>query len=603
MNWEDFKMNTKYYNNIQIYAGDLETTTYNNETWVWACGLMEITDNPVHEEFRNFKYLDDMLDYVADNKPNSETKIIIYFHNLAFDGSFVLNNLLNKGYKNRMKKGYCRLEELKTLISESEYYKINFCWVSSNGNKTIIELRDSMKILNFKLSKIAKDLKTKFKKLTGEIDYSINRPAGWEITEEEYNYLFNDVAILAEALEKIKEYGLLEHTTIASVALNDYKNRTPSFKYIYPQLEEQYDQYIRASYRGGICYVNPEIAGRIINGEIGIYDVNSLYPSRMNSDDIFPVGKATYIECEEQYEYLDYMKGCYFVRLQGGCEVKPGHLPFLQKRNVKFGKSEFITKEEDITITLSSVDYELFNEHYVNDMCILDMVVFKSYKTGKELFGEYVNYWAEQKIKASEEGNATLRLISKLMMNALYGKFGSRSRGICKIPYLEDNIIKYDRVEENRNLVYLPVAAYITSYARKLLVDSIMKIGLDRFLYCDTDSMHILIHELNVNSIIEVHSSKLGAWAKEGVAKKAKYLRQKTYLEILTEKDNEPTYKIDLKCAGMPENVKDAFLKDRTEDEVLKDFEIGLRLSGKLQRKQISGGVALFETDYVLRAL
>ena len=98
-------------------------------------------------------------------------------------------------------------------------------------------------------------------------------------------------------------------------------------------------------------------------------------------------------------------------------------------------------------------------------------------------------------------------------------------------------------------------------------------------------------------------------------------MRPKTYIEHVTISDMEevePYY--DIKCAGMPENCKQLFLKSMqgyeikpddkfSVDEIefiskkrkLTDFDIGLCVPSKLMPKRITGGIVLRETTYKMR--
>ncbi|WP_207644978.1 hypothetical protein, partial [Clostridioides difficile] len=64
----------------------------------------------------------------------------------------------------------------------------------------VVVIRDSLKILPFSVDAIADSLKTKFKKLKGTIDYTVDRYSGWNITSTEQKYIDNDVLIMAEAM-------------------------------------------------------------------------------------------------------------------------------------------------------------------------------------------------------------------------------------------------------------------------------------------------------------------------------------------------------------------------------------------------------------------
>lgn len=88
------------------------------------------------------------------------------------------------------------------------------------------------------------------------------------------------------------------------------------------------------------------------------------------------------------------------------------------------------------------------------------------------------------------------------MLNSLYGKFGLNPDVRSKYPYLnEDGIVKYALYDaEIRNSIYIPVASFITSYARKKTITTSQKIkeyskekyDKDLYVYSDTDSIHCL---------------------------------------------------------------------------------------------------------------
>ena len=104
-------------------------------------------------------------------------------------------------------------------------------------------------------------------------------------------------------------------------------------------------------------------------------------------------------------------------------------------------------------------------------------------------------------------------------------------------------------------------------------------------------------------------------------------MRAKTYIEHVTHENLQPTEPYwNVKCAGMPENCKNLFIrsmedKEVTEEEIkknkwgkdqidflstkrdLSDFDIGLVIPGKLRPKRILGGILLEETTYMMREI
>ena len=174
------------------------------------------------------------------------------------------------------------------------------------------------------------------------------------------------------------------------------------------------------------------------------------------------------------------------------------------------------------------------------------------------------------------------------MLNSVYGKFGSSIITTQKIPYLsEEDIVCYKKGEETeKDSLYLPMAIFITSYARFKTISSAQKV-YKNFCYADTDSIHLTnISKEEVEKLIEVDDYKLGAWKLESEADIGYFIRAKTYIE---KSKNE----LNIKCAGMPENLK--------QYVTLENFNEGLKLEGKLLPKRVKGGVVLEATEFTMK--
>ena len=146
------------------------------------------------------------------------------------------------------------------------------------------------------------------------------------------------------------------------------------------------------------------------------------------------------------------------------------------------------------------------------------------------------------------------------MLNSLYGKFGLNPDIRSKYPYLnEDGIVRYGLYDpEIRDSIYLPVASFITSYARKKTITtsqtikdySIKKYGIDKYVYSDTDSIHCLFEDdTELKEIVEIDDYKLGAWKEESKFKRGKYIRQKCYIELGFDE------KMNVTVAGLPKKL------------------------------------------------
>lgn len=122
--------------------------------------------------------------------------------------------------------------------------------------------------------------------------------------------------------------------------------------------------------------------------------------------------------------------------------------------------------------------------------------------------------------------------------------------------YGEDDIVHYSISEkEEKDGIYLPVGAFITAYAREKTIRtsqsikdySIEKYGKDLYIYSDTDSIHSLLPIEELKKFCDIDPVRLGAWKHEGNFEKAKFIRQKCYIEMIDRN-------LQITCAGMPKS-------------------------------------------------
>jgi hypothetical protein len=83
-----------------------------------------------------------------------------------------------------------------------------------------------------------------------------------------------------------------------------------------------------------------------------------------------------------------------------------------------------------------------------------------------------------------------------------------------------------------------------------------------------------------------VDEDKLGYWKHESTFTRAKFIRQKTYVE-------EVNGHLEVKCAGMPDSIK--------KHVTFENFEIGFKSFGKLLPKHVDGGVVLVDTEFTIK--
>lgn len=623
------------------YMGDFETTVFDNQTYteVWAAAMVPFWT----EEVSILHSIDDMFSELK----NLHGNICIFFHNLKFDGSFWIPFLeqtlkLQQAYMVLEKDGQKTYRWIEQKYMQNNTYKY---MISDRGqwyniiikvNNKFIEIRDSLKLLPFSVEEIGRSFKTKHKKLT--MEYKGVRYAGCEITDEEKEYIANDVLVVKEALEIMFEEGH-NGVTIGSCCLKEFKKTYDKWDYqiFFPNLydmkiDEEYGaptagDYVRKAYRGGWCYLVPEKAGWIHKDGLTA-DVNSLYPSMMSSQsgNRYPVGKPTFWKGDYIPEQARKQGRYYFVRVKTRFYLRKNYLPFIQLKNsfLYIGTENLTTsdvRDENgnycetvempdgtlrstaVIMTMTMTDWELFKKHYeLVDTEILDGCWFFS-EIG--IFDAYIDKYAEMK-KTSKGARRTQ---AKLFLNNLYGKEAASTDSSFKIAYVkEDGVIGFFPVKENAKVPgYIPCGAAITSYSRCFTITAAQQnyYGANErgFIYADTDSIHCDLKPEEVKGIT-VHPTEFCCWKLESYWDEAIFTRQKTYIEHVTHEDGEPieTPFYDVKCAGMPKKSKQIFLDKMEAGEYdLTDFKIGLKVEGKLTPKRIRGGVVLQETTYEMR--
>ena len=170
---------------------------------------------------------------------------------------------------------------------------------------------------------------------------------------------------------------------------------------------------------------------------------------------------------------------------------------------------------------------------------------------------------------------------------------------------LPDGSIKYKCYErKERDTIYCPVASFITSYARRDIIENsqairdytLKKYGKDYYIYSDTDSIHCLkLSNDELKQFMDIDDFELGAYKMESTFKAGKYIRQKCYVEIGYDD------KVNSTIAGLPKRLGKYINLD--------NFEIGFSIlkddpaytDKKLTFVHVKGGVLLVPTDFTIK--
>lgn len=650
-------MKTRKY---RYFVGDFETTVYKGQvhTEVWASASVELFTEDVHI----FHSIEEQWEYFLSLNSN----IVCYYHNLKFDGAFWLSHfLIDLGYEQAYNRAGDSADDLewlapKDMKNNTFSYSISNMgqWyrITAKVKDHFIEFRDSLKLLPFSVKRIGQSFGTKHKKL--DMEYKGFRYAGCVITDDEKQYISNDILVVKEALEIMFTEGH-KRLTIGSCCLAEYKKSVGGKTYdrLFPNVYEipidksiygfdNAGDWIKQAYRGGWCYLVKGKERKVFhNGTTA--DVNSLYPSMMSSEsnNFYPVGVPTFWHGNYIPDEALLPTSYYFIRIRTRFYLRDGYLPFIQLKNTllykptemletsdvynrKDGKyyDRYIgidgtVKEAIVTMTMTMTDFQLLKEHYeLVDFEIVDGCYFNS---AIGIFDVYIEKYKQIKLKSK----GAMRELAKLFLNNLYGKMASSKNSSFKVAYVKEDksLGFYTVVANDKKPGYIPVGAAITSYARNFTIRAAQKnyhgVNERGFIYADTDSIHCDLAPDEIVGIIE-HPKDFCCWKLESCWDVGMFTRQKTYIEHIVAENKEPIENpyYNVKCAGMPEKCKDLFIKSMegyvpkegdefTEDELeflstkrtLEDFSVGLRVPGKLLPKRIPGGVLLVDVPYEMR--
>jgi hypothetical protein len=405
---------------------------------------------------------------------------IICFHNLKFDGQFIMDYLIRNNIP---------FDREHTIIDAEMHipYRIAL--------KSDLYIQDTMRVHVGSLQKVARsyNIPGKFE----SADFSVYHEYG-HATEKEIDYVIQDSRIVAQILKAdctanngyipITGAGYAKRKFVQYLKENHYvdlnglgKGKGDSndalLNQIFPALPENplntgWQDLARCSYMGGLCLVK---AGResVINGKTYVYDVNSAYPFHMAVRPL-PVGHGRQTTSYVPGEFGIYWCWVEFDHKNRSCpiihqsRVFEPHVPHsvhaVEPRFSLYGQSDYISKF-DGELVLTSIEIEYLKQYAGLD--IIKVYTGYTFDTRDDIFGPYIRkiYTQRQDIKSQDP---VLAGFLKLMMNSLYGKFGSAEKYGIAFEIDENNLYheKVIRDDIDTPWCYVPVATAITGYER-----------------------------------------------------------------------------------------------------------------------------------------
>ena len=562
------------------FCADFETTSYNQylkekETRVYLWKMINGVDNK--------EYIGIDINSFFTTLESLKEDVTVYFHNLSFDGEFILWYILGCGYTYSGEEGVVENGSFYTIIDEtSSIYAID---VKLN-NGFVVHFKCSYKLFPKSIKEIGKMVG--IEKLNETHDYEEEKHFNSveELSEEEVKYITNDVRIMVALINYLNSVGITG-ITMSSSAYRNWRNGKGKFwfckQYLGKDENPEIESMVTRSYKGGITMCNPKYIEQDFT-DVMSFDVNSLYPSVMY-DNIMPIGNGKFFDSVEDAMNSHYY--CILVEIAIlNVKVRDGFHPFIGEvsgfsysRNYQYNRTL-----DNRSLTLWYEEFQMFECVYEGQYEIVRIVAWKG---AKNVFKDYIDKWYH--IKETTE-NKTERSLSKLMLNSLYGKFGMNDNRITKIPVgiNPHGYIMYDTDTTNSCYYAKKIASRITSLARVKLV-SFLEQCEDDFLYCDTDSIYMKGHVIPKYLRAFIDDKKRGFWKYEGHYKRFRMLKAKCYMK---EFDNG---EIKHSIAGCP--------KETAEEFTWNNFKFGTKLiAAKKVKIKVRGGIVINTTSFELRS-
>lgn len=578
------RINRKKYN---VFAFDIEThndeeSIKNKETSMWLGCLIDET-NSIDQEESYFYTMDEVFNKLEElsnpKRKHGEKKkpcknICVYVYNLSFEWSFMLPVLLEKGFtfKETIEKDdeYC-FNTISTH-SVSSVWNINLKFSAKSGN---IIFRDLAKIYGGGLGKVAKAFGLPTQK--GEIDYRLNRLHGWIPTKEEKEYCFKDTRIIIDILLEMQRRN--DKFFFSSMSMASYSMRMmikegwprsvkplQRYRELYPNLQEEETKFLRNAVSGGITYAPERWQFKDIKQRIIHIDKNSMHPSSAYFNK-FATGYGEY-RTGKPDNYADY-SNC--------CHIKVSFFGVKLHSVIKLIGFLYV---DDFELTLWDFEIETMKKCYEN--LEIEYIDYYRYKKKPLKWRKYYAKCFYKRLEAKLAKDSFNDLYYKLLMNSSYGK--SLEKAHCNVfenIIDEEGIItsktlnkvkpSYMTEEEwknkmiNAKYTYLPYGSQIPAYSRCDLIELALKIGYEKVVYFDTDSIFFIEDEESVANMKKYMPTQnfLGGWKIEEIIDRAQFTAPKRYKK-------EVDGVTDIKAGGI--NFTD-YIRQKAIEKGLQDLE------------------------------
>lgn len=522
---------------------DVETKNENNEFLMG--GLFYYKGKTEKKEvYKSFWNKEEMIKYLFDNKNIFENKYIVAT-NLEFDFTVLFNKTK---YWNKFDLLY-RGNQLVMVKEKSKHKHYNLKFIDTM-NYIPFGVKKWGKILGIeKLGTPKSWEKNYFVKENINSDFKLKKDFDIKSCYEVIETLIPRTPINEDEIKELEEYNLVDckisceamyllqkgfnnlggklKITSASSSMDIFRRKylkQDMVKETYILQDKNIKNLIFDSYYGG----RTEVFKRGFYKNIYYYDINSLYPSVMLKELPLPqsVEKPIFYSVENIKKFMGVSK----VKIKTPKNLKKPLLPFRHDGKLVFPLGVF-------TGTYTHLELEKAIRLGYEIISIEEQIIYKrTFIPFKKFVYDLKGLRDQQK-----SNNNPLEIVTKLVMNSLYGKFGMKKISKTKIIYLDENFniddykdelidknfkmtndyISFRTEEEYNGKTQFPIiASYITAMARMKMYKYLLS---EEVIYTDTDSI------ITKNSLF-IDSKKLGEMKLEGFFEEGYFYKPKFYM-------------------------------------------------------------------------
>lgn len=442
---------------------------------------------------------------------NEEKRLLIYVHNLSYDFTYFYQFLLGT---------YGEPEILAV--------KAHKILIARFGG---LEFRCSYLLSNMSLALWGIKLNSTVRKMVGAIDYEAQHYPDEELTQEDWDYMANDVLSLKENVYREMLFyndncSSIPYTSTGYVRRDTRKacQKDKTYRPWFRETRLDAEIYLRhvEAFAGGLTHGNRHLGGKTIKG-VGHDDAKSHYPSQQQLR-YFPAGPwLHYYKYSVDGQLSDYTfkklineQCCLITIMFNNLKIKP-HVtcPCVSKHKISnFWDVDFrndmnkkgtdngkvLYAYGNVMLTVTELDlYWIFRQYDTDGYLVVDLWTSERGRMKQPILDTVNSYFKNKETLPDGQ----LRDKSKNKLNGIYGMTATNpvrqevtfnydtlewieepAKGLDE---LQGELDKYYRSRNNFNNYSYGV--YTTAWARYTLLTYIEDvIGYENFVYADTDS-------------------------------------------------------------------------------------------------------------------